>query len=301
MDYKSLFAINELTKIDNIEYIVENLNLINKSSIQLIESLYIEKPKLKVGEVFIETLTLKISLITISILELTKGFKLETNSKFGTKKLIDFSSINILARSIIEAFLTLEYLFYNNLNPEEKEFRFTIWQISGYKSRQSFFDEKNREQINKDISEKLENENKEINSLLTQVRKSKFYSEVKENDLWKLDKYGLPRLKSWQKLLESSILKNEIFITFYKLYSNYAHSEFISLIQTNGKDTLNQGSSENLMQIRNALRIILYINCVSIIQLVKKFPLILPEYKKLTKNQKELIEFWFEFATDIQI
>lgn len=298
MDYNEIFAIEQLLKIDDINYIVENLILVNKSSIQLIEALYAEQSKLKDGEVFIETLSMRISLTTHSIVELTKGYNVETTKKKGTIKLIDFPSINILCRSIIETFLTLEYLFYNKSSDDEKEFRVLIWRISGYKSRQGFFNKNDLEIINEDISKKLESEFDSIKALLIEAKKYKFYTDLKKNDLWKLDTFGIPRLKSWSELLELSILKNELFITPYKLYSNYAHSEFISLIQINGKDSLNQNSIENNIQIKNALRITLFINCVSIMQLINKFPNILPHYNQLTKDQKDIIEFWSQFSTD---
>jgi len=58
---------------------------------------------------------------------------------------------------------------------------------------------------------------------------------------------------SWQKLIEQSILRTSLFEASYKLYSNYAHSEFISLIQMNGKQMLNKGSKENNDAILNPL------------------------------------------------
>lgn len=129
-------------------------------------------------------------------------------SKVSSVKWLDFSSVNILVRSMIEAFLTLEYLYYNDLQESERKFRFYIWRISGYKSRQSFFEKRS---IESNIQHKLDSELAEINDLLEKVQSSIHYKDLNKQNLWKIDKYGLPRLNSWLDLLESIILNTSHF------------------------------------------------------------------------------------------
>jgi len=289
-------AKKQLEKIDDVDAIIQNIKSSSQAFTQIIDSMYAGNPTLKDGEVFIEIVSMKILLATRSVAELTKGVYLETNTKQGVHKLLDFPSINVLARSILEAYLTLEYLFYNNLNDKEKEFRFKIWRVSGYKSRQNFFDEEDKVQMGDEIKEKLTEESNEIDTLLEEIKEYPYYADLNKNDYWKLDRYGIPRLCSWSKLLENSTLKTENFSTLYKLFSNYAHSEFISLIQMHGADILNLGSEQNSLHLKNALRFILMINCVSIIQLKNKFSCTNDSYERLEARQKELIQFWSDFA-----
>lgn len=201
-----------------------------------------------------------------------------------------------MTRSIIEAFLTLEYLFFNDLDDEERKFRFNIWQISGYKSRQSFFEKS--QNLNAEVNQKLREEFDEIERLLEIIKKSPHYKTLKKHNLWKLDKFGLPRLESWQKLLEQSILKTNVFEIPYKLYSNYAHSEFISLIQMNGSDTLNKGSKINNEHILNALRVVKMINCIAITSLKNKFDFAEKVFEKYDEETKTTILFWNEFGIE---
>ena len=170
INLKTFVALKELHLIDSIPATFESLELITKASTELIQSIYDSKPKLGKGEVFIETLSFKILLATKSIIELGKGTQVSALTKESNVKLLDFPSINILTRSIIEAFLTMEYLFYNNLEEEERNFRFYIWQISGYKARQSFFEK--RQGLKKNITEKLNTELLEIERLLSIIEKS---------------------------------------------------------------------------------------------------------------------------------
>lgn len=291
---KNQLALEELRKIDSIEDTIYDINLISEFFTEVIQSIYDHKPKLGEGEVFIETLSIKVLLATQSIVQIAEGIFLSTNKKPATIKWVDFSSINILTRSIIEAFLTLEYLYYNGLTEPEKSFRFHIWRISGYKSRQSFFENR---KINNTIQEKLDSELVEINDLLKKVESSIYYKDLNKQNLWKLDKYGLPRLNSWLDLLENSILNTQQFSIAYKLYSNYAHSEFISLIQMNGANEHRKRSKENDLSLANALRIVKAINCISIILLKDKFECTKKTYESIdSKSVKDIIEFWHKFS-----
>lgn len=284
--------LKELQTFDDDEEILKSLDSITECFAEIIESIYDGKPELKYGEVFIETLSVKILLTTLSIIELSNGFFLKTSKLVSNHRLLDFSSINVLTRSIIESYLTLEYLFYNNLEDSHKEFRLLIWKVSGYKSRQNFFDFKNIGYLSEDVSEKLKNELEEIDNLLKEIEKSPFYKNLNKNDLWKLDKFGIPRLESWSIMLENSSLNTDSFSLPYKLYSNYAHSEFISLIQLNGEEILNKSSEKNKLHLKNALRIVAMINCTAIINLKNKFDCTSKSYNLLSKEIKKHIEFW---------
>jgi len=296
MDLKTFIALKELHLLNSVPSTFESLDLITKASTELIQSIYDSKPELGEGEVFIETLFIKILLATKSIIELGKGTKVSALTKESDVVLIDFPSINIIARSIIEAFLTLEYLFFNNLDIEERKFRFYIWQISGYKARQNFFNE--RGELKENINKKLESELSEIKRLKSIIEKSPYYKEIGKQRLWKLDTYGLPRLISWLELIKQSILKTSIFEIPYKLYSNYAHSEFISLIQMNGKDTLNKGSKANDNSILDSLRTVKMLNCIAIIELKNKFEFASKVFEKYDKETKTTILFWNEFGRE---
>ncbi len=296
INLKTFIGLKELHLIDSVPATFESLEIITKAGTELIQSIYDSKPKLGEGEVFIETLSIKILLASKSIIELGNGTKVSALTKDSNVKLLDFPSINILTRSIIEAFLTMEYLFYNNLDKEERIFRFYIWQISGYKSRQSFFEKS--QGLKQNITDKLQTELNEIERLLSIIEKSPYYKKMDKQSLWKLDKYGLPRLVSWQKLLEQSILKTSMFETSYKLYSNYAHSEFISLIQMNGKDTLNKGSKKNDNAILNSLRVVKMINCISMVCLKNKFDFTSKVFEQFDNETKTTILFWNEFGTE---
>lgn len=274
----------------NLESLNESLDLILKANGEIIQSIYDSKPELGLGEVYIETLLIKILLTSKSILDLSKGIEIYTFNHPNKIELIDRPSLYILTRSIIECFLTLEYLFFNNLNREEQIFRYNLWRISGFQSRQNYY-----ENLKPELVLKLENEKKEIEKTKSDLKNSKYYSKLTKTDLWKLDKFGFPRIMSWAKLLEESILKNEIFAKVYGLYSNYAHSEFISIIQMN-ENKLGKNDAFNIETVITTLNNVRILNCVSIILLTNKFTFAKESFEKLDEKLKYSIEFWNKFA-----
>ena len=198
----------------------------------------------------------------------------------------------ILARSVIEAFLTLEYLYFNDLSKDEQIFRYNLWRISGFQSRQIYTDN-----VNPELNEKLKNEKIEIENLKSEIQKSQYYSNLKNQDLWKLDNYGLPRIMSWSNLLQSSVLKNPIFSKIYGLYSNYAHSEFIAMIQIN-EGKYDKFDKFNIDTTASTLNIIRILNCTSILLFAERFDCAKGVFDKLDENTKFTIEFWKTFGVN---
>jgi hypothetical protein len=291
--------LNDKEKIDayrkeadslNLDDLTQSLDLIIKANGDIVQSLYDAKPTLGIGEVYIESLLIKIIITSKSILQLSNGTNISTINHPNEIQLIDRTSLYILARSLIEAFLTLEYLYFNNLNREEQIFRYNLWRISGFQSRQNY-----SENMKIEFVKKLESEKKEIEKLKNEIQQTEYYSKLKKQDLWKLDNFGLPRVLSWSKLLENSILKSSLFSKVYGLYSNYAHSEFISVIQIN-EGNLGKSNEFNISSSINTLNIVRTLNCVSILLLTEKFDCAKEAYDKLDQNLKFTIEFWNKFA-----
>ena len=256
----------------------------------LIQSLFELKPTIDEREVYIETFVNKIIYTSHSILNLSKGYSFNIDKYDRALEIIDTQSIFILTRSIVEGFLSLEYLYFSELGREEKLFRFWLWQVSGLMSRQKFANS-----ISKKFQEKLEREKVSIEEIKREINASRYYATLSKQHLWKLDTFGLPRLISWGKLLEQSILKNEAFEKMYMLYTSYAHSEYLSMIQLN-EGSLHKDDSRNLESIQTVLRIVCMINCTVSKLLLKRFPEVSQKYNHLEESKKYQIDYWSELA-----
>jgi len=286
---KIKILINEANSL-NLTSLIPSLENILQANAFVVQSLYDTKPKLDTGEVYQETLLIKIILASRSVLELSKGIEFGILKMDDRPIIIDRSSIYILTRSIIESFLTLEYLYFNNLSREEQIFRYNLCRISGFMARQDFGKTKNEK-----FFTKMESEKAEIEELKATIKKSPFYSDLKEQQLWKLDKYGLPRLMSWSVLLKQSVLKTDLFDKIYKLYSNYAHSEFIAMIQLN-EGKVSKSDSFNIETTITTLNNIRIINCVSLMSFIEKHEFAKNKYIEIDESSRFIIEFWNKFG-----
>ena len=100
---------------------------------------------------------------------------------------------------------------------------------------------------------------------------------------------------SWSKLLQSSVLKNPIFEKIYGLYSNYAHSEFIAMIQIN-EGKYGKFDEFNIETTTSTLNIIRILNCTSILLFTERFDCAKDVFNKLDEKIKFTIEFWKTFG-----
>jgi hypothetical protein len=269
-----------------------SLDVILKGHAEILQSIYEMKPKLEEGEVYIETLVMKMIFASKSILDLTKGSDFRTLKGDIKLEIVDTPSIYILTRSVIESFLTLEYLFFNDLVLEERLFRYNLWRVSGFMSRQNHNGDLERKNL-----EKLEKEKTLIAELKMKIQQSQYFSSLEKQQTWKLDKYGLPRLMSWLDLLKESRLKSRFFENTYKLYSNYAHSEYISMIQIN-ESSLNKHNSYNISTSETSLNNLRMLNCLTILLLKDRFDCTSDAYYKLSEELRFTIEFWENIAKE---
>ncbi len=283
--------INEANSL-NLSSLILSLEKVLQENAFVVQSFYDTKPKLDIGEVYQETLLIKIIFTSRSILELSKGIEFGILNRKERPLIIDRSSLYILTRSVIESFLTLEYLYFNNLSREEQIFRYNLWRISGFMARQDF-----GKTTNEKFLSKMKREKAEINELKKTIRTSPYYSKLKQQQLWKLDKYGLPRIMSWSELLKQSILKTDLFEKVYKLYSNYAHSEFIAMIQLN-EGKMSKSDSFNAETTVTTLNNIRVINCVSIISFINKYEFAKDKYMEIDELSRYVIEFWNKFGIE---
>lgn len=283
--------INEANSL-NLSSLIPSLEKVLQENAFVVQSFYDTKPELGIGEVYQETLLIKIIFTSRSILELSKGIEFGILNRKDRPLIIDRSSLYILTRSVIESFLTLEYLYFNNLSREEQIFRYNLWRISGFMARQDFGKTKNEKFLSK-----MEREKAEIKELKKTIKTSPYYSKLKEQQLWKLDKYGLPRIMSWSELLKQSILKTDLFEKVYKLYSNYAHSEFIAMIQLN-EGKMNKSDSFNTETTVTTLNNLRVINCVSIISFINKYKFAKDKYMEIDESSRYVIEFWNKFGIE---
>jgi hypothetical protein len=249
----------------------------------LVNTIWQEKIKDDGWKYFAETLGIKYLIQASSLKNLFWGTNLEFNSLSKSIKVFDITSLYISIRSLIENYLTIFYLYIDDIDFEERRVRWIIYELSGLKSRQKLFvdgvlKDKNRE--------KIENEKNKIEELKNELESYKFYSELNDKFKKRIDENNLAKLVDWREIIVRSKLSLRHFHRMWRLYSNYAHSEYLSLMQI--KDYW--AKAEDTYFIRNLCLIsALMLNAVVIVDYKNLYPQISSAFSKLEDNQIRII------------
>jgi hypothetical protein len=194
----------------------------------------------------------------------------------------DIPSIYILIRTLIENYLTVFYLF---LQPEtiiEKDFRIILFKISGikYRLRLNPSTEFSLEQAEKD--------KENLKDLITEIQNNKYYIENNTHfDSMKLLKKCPSKIKSWNTLLDESGLNNKAFKSAWNMFSNYAHSEYWSLIQIKDFSINNNSISKTLVTITPMINMLCSVLILDVSKLHMKIE---STYNSLSFDEKYYIE-----------
>jgi len=231
---------------------------------ELVEVVADSKIKVPNQEYHSQTLVGKIIFTSHSILSLSKGFEYELLKRKGKNIIVDYTSIFILTRALIENYVTLCYLYKNDLSKEEKLYRYILWEVSGLISRQKW-----AALEVKTINKKVE-ESSIVNNKITKIESLPEYSSLDKSKLNRLKKYGLPRIESWNELINQSDLNEKLFSDLYSYLSSYAHSEYISILQIS-QSNLIANDKKTIESIRLCFRVVKMILSLSIEFYINKF------------------------------
>jgi len=212
-----------------IESIRKTTKDIVDTNSDLLHVIYEAKISFPTWKLYLESLIHKIIFASYSLVNLSNGYTIEfKNTK---SKIIDYSSMLILTRALIENYLTLYYIYISEAKDSEKLFKFKLWELSGLITRQGYDFPIKEGPVYQEFKNKKDREKIILENLLTEIKSYPEYSGLGKKEINKLKKFGLPRIDSWQKMIEASDLKKSLFTTIYSLSSNYAHSEFLGIMQ----------------------------------------------------------------------
>ncbi|CAN5615935.1 hypothetical protein BH10BAC2_BH10BAC2_06360 [soil metagenome] len=174
---------------------------------------------------WIDPIISKFTFHTSSFLQLFAGTKIKIEGK--DLRIFDEPSVLVLFRIILENYLTFYYIFCDSTSREEKEFRVNIWKYCGLKQRNEFDVEQ------EELKRKQANEFIELTTIKEKMICSPYFKTLKKDEQNSILKGVKPRLYSWTKIMEVSGIRKKLFKNIYGYKSNYAHSEFISILQLN--------------------------------------------------------------------
>lgn len=216
-------------------------------------------------------------------------------------QIIDPFSINIILRSLIEAYLTFHHMSSSTSN-EENSAKHMIWVIFGMLQRQKLsLDETNA--LYADNKNRKEKEREKIDAIISNLKQNDAFLKLdteKQSTLlkqlkreWKIEFYGNTfQPKSYQDIMNSIGFTNELFANIYNSLSWSTHSTSISISQFN--ELWGEERHDSLF-LKNALVFISSILAFMTYDIIYVDTDYSVGYKKLTDNQKQFLNDYHAF------
>lgn len=171
----------------------------------------------------------------LTVLNLSRGYKVEELPSFQPVNFTDSWSIDVLTRAAMEAFLIFHYVFYAPTTIEEKDYRYLTYKVAGLAERQnlpeSISEHKHQKTEEKKVLEKFRTTLKSntVFQSLTDRQRTRFI-EGKEPNLWRWHP-DIKKILSWQKIAINAGFSNMLASHMYSHLSGYAHSSHTSVLQ----------------------------------------------------------------------
>lgn len=276
-----LLEIYNAFKSNDLKSRLKHFEILTNSLFILTQSLYDNKVQIKHHHAEIENKYFRHGMANHSIIKLLKS-----NRFFIINQQIDITdlfSIFSLTRMQIESFSIMYYLFFDNIETIEKDFRYDIYKLHGLQKQNNFPVTLKRNQEKKKIIE---------GEIETLIKKIKEYSKFQESNQKEQNQYLKPKnakLLSTKDILKNSGIDSSRINDMWNLYSNHAHSEHISdrqynYIYKNKKSTL----EESLTVI--SINTILTSHLCHLIS--NEFEGVKKKYEELNLGDQVQIEIW---------
>jgi hypothetical protein len=136
---------------------------------------------------------------------------------------IDFASISILARSVLETYLTLHYLFVSPVDEDERQFKLHAWYLGGLdriKYKPAFSD--NLKKYEEEMTRAME--------LREAIKQTGYFQRLNEQGKKGVLK-GNWRIGAWVDLAKKAGFDEGYFRKQYLFLSAYVHSNNLSVFQ----------------------------------------------------------------------
>jgi hypothetical protein len=238
---------------------------------------------------FAEPLAKKAIWHIISALSLFNGTKLILTDNSYTKS-VDFSSMAVLARAAIEAYLTFNYVLIQPENKEDQDFRFFCWDLAGFIERENY-PEKNEK-----TKQLKQSEQKQKQRIIKQLEQNSVFQHL-SNYQQKQIKNGNWRMgKSWTELAKFASLHEATFKTLYSYLCSYSHSGRLSIIQIE--------QNKNFQKEKEFSKIFQTINLLILSRLLMDYVNLIPECRKVFESNERAVyitRIWNEIGNNLKL
>jgi hypothetical protein len=279
---KHLTSVYDTVENKNLPEQTRQLEILTDALFGLTQSLFDSNESITYFQSELENKYFRYGLANQSILNLLKKNKFVLINK--DVELTDIFSLFSLSRMQIESFAIMFYLFFDKGPDGSDDFRYNIYKLHGLQKQYNF-----KVQSSDSIEQKRQIIKNEIEELIIKIKASDPYIVGSKSKKELLLKPKYAKHISTGDLIEKAGLKSERIINLWNLYSNHAHSEYISDRQFNvifGENGSAINESMNVLHVNFTLtsRLCLYLK--------ENFRGASNFYNTLPEEAKAYIEIW---------
>jgi hypothetical protein len=203
----------------------------------------------------------KICMTAIAILKLLP--KSRFNVAVNNMEIWDISSVCTLARSLIDAYYSFNYLIIEKVDKHELGFRFTLWSLHSESERLKMLE------LIKSTSNKLDEIRKNIEELTRKLRSNKFYKSLDSKAQKKFSSGEIGIFLTNTQISKNAGVNPNYYKAVYKYLSNYVHTYSFSISQI---ALFKAGDLESLRLLQTAVGYCTGYLCLAIRDFTKLFP-----------------------------
>jgi hypothetical protein len=189
----------------------------------------------------------------------------------------DFASVAVITRSALDTYLNMFELFFDPISDDEREFRYTLWFLSGFALREDIIAD-----------------DPTVVNMRNRIQKTLAFSKLKTGEK-KIILLGKRQNNELKLRIDAAGFGPKTFRRMNTYLSSYVHSDGLSAVQIMGADTL----EKQIDYIENYMNIFMMIMAKMILEYKKLFPsaealcLASPEVSMLA-------EFWEKVARGLE-
>lgn len=196
------------------------LEKVNSALSELTNSLFEFKEKVALHDSELEGKLFRFILANASMLKLIE--RTPINMRNSDYKILDLHTLNSISIMQIENFLIIYYLSFSKGSIEEKDMRYDLYRLHGLDKQRNFtvkspFGEKKKAEINQ-----------EFETILEQLKSREVFNLLSTKEQHKLLKLKFAKTIKTEAIFKESGISRHGTDELWRLYSNHAHSEYIS-------------------------------------------------------------------------
>ncbi|MEX5593228.1 DUF5677 domain-containing protein [Pseudomonas orientalis] len=232
-----------------------------------------------------QSLSVKIFRHVVSAQQVSGGVRSDAESGMDFSH-VDHSSVAVITRSAIEAFLTLKYVFIND-DEELSILRHKLWKLSGLNDRSKILAQTS---ISIEI---LKREAEDIDLLKKEIFSSPFFTSSSSEVRKSIKKCSWKPLGGLHTVSGEANIHQRFFSDIYNHLSGHSHASYISVTQV--RDAV--GYSDQVM-LAGASRSML---CLIVSHLLFAYTKLFPESRRLLESDLDvygIADKWYVQKSD---